>query len=166
MPTQSRDAAFRSPPGRPPQYRFSEYALISSALLTRYSLRGEPRITSKHELFGKHRDLSDHAFGRKMAQDILQNAAVAVVLKLIESVDTADQWDALEAAVSRDDLGNQPLVRLEITVQPADGDQLVAFQAECLPRGAFLEHQRNNAHAHQIGAMDAFKRLRDHCTHA
>ena len=52
-----------------------------------------------------------------MAQDILQDPAVAVVFKLIDRVDAAEQWNALKAAVSRDDLGDQPLMRLEIVMQ-------------------------------------------------
>jgi hypothetical protein len=101
-----------------------------------------------------------------MAQDVLQDAAVPVVFKLIDSIDTADQRNALEATVSRDDLGDQPLVRLKIAMQPADRDLLIALHAERLPGGAFFEHQWHHAHAYQIGAMDAFERLRDHRAHA
>ena len=46
--------------------------------------------------------------------------------------------------------------------QATDRDGLVALEAERLPRRAFLEHQRQHAHADQIRAMDALEALRDH----
>ena len=57
---------------------------------------------------------------REMAQHVLQDAAVPEVVELVERIDAADQRHALEAAVGGDDLGDQPLVRLEIAVQAAD----------------------------------------------
>ena len=57
-----------------------------------------------------------------------------------------------------DDLGDQPLARLEFAVQAADRHLLVALQAERLPGRAFLEHQRQHAHADQVGAVDALER--------
>ena len=122
-------------------------------------------MPDKHELFGKAQ-IFQIMLGGEMAQHVLQNAAVSIVVKLIDRIDAADQRHALEPTVRRNDLGNQPLVRLEIAMQPADGDLLVALHAERLPGRAFLEHQRDNAHAHQVGAMDALERLRDHRAHA
>src|SRR5690606_24935467 len=93
---------------------------------------------------------------------VLQNAAVAQILEFLERIDAADQRDALQFAVRPDDLGDQPLPRLELALQATDGDLLAAFEADRLPRRAFLEYQRNDAHAHQIGAVDALEGLRDH----
>ena len=45
--------------------------------------------------------------GRKMAQHVLQDAAVAVVFELVGGIDAADQRHALEPAVGGDDLGLQ-----------------------------------------------------------
>ena len=101
-----------------------------------------------------------------MAKDILQYAAISEVIELVDGIDAADQRNALQAAVGRDDLGDKPLMRLEIGVQSAERHLLVALQAERLPGRALLEYQRHHAHADQIGAMDAFKRLRDHRAHA
>ena len=54
---------------------------------------------------------------------------------------------------------------LQVAVQTANGNQFVAFEPERLPRGIFLEHQRNNAHTDKIGPVNAFERLCDHRAH-
>src|SRR3974390_3157669 len=95
-------------------------------------------------------------------QHVLQDAAVSEVIELIGGIDPADQRHALEPAIGGHDLPLQPLMRLEIAMQAANGDLLVTAQSERLPRSALFEHQRNHAHADQIGTMDALKRLRDH----
>ena len=46
--------------------------------------------------------------------------------------------------------------------QAADRDRLVALQAERLPGRAVLEHQRHDAHADQVRAVDALEGLCDH----
>src|ERR1700760_2636825 len=92
---------------------------------------------------------------RKMAQHVLQNAAVLEVFELVIGVDAAEQWHPRQLAVGRDDLGHQPLPRLELAMQAADRDLLVALEPERLPGGAFLEAQWDDAHADQVRAMDA-----------
>ena len=52
-----------------------------------------------------------------MAQHVVQDAAVLEVVELVERIDAADQRNALERAVRRDDLGDQALARLQIAVQ-------------------------------------------------
>src|SRR4029077_20404648 len=99
---------------------------------------------------------------REMAQHVLQDAAILEVVEFVKHIDAAEQRNALEGAVCCHDLGDQPLPRLQIAVQAADRDRLVALEAERLPRGAFLEHQWDHAHADQVGAVDALERLRDH----
>ncbi len=97
-----------------------------------------------------------------MAQDVLQNAAVFEVIELIQRIDAAEQRHPLERAVAHDDLGDQALTRFELAVQSADGDLLVTFHAQRLPGRSFLEYQRHDAHADQVGTVDALERLRDH----
>ena len=48
-----------------------------------------------------------------MAKHVLQNAAVLEVIELLERIDAADHRHALEAAVGRDDLRDEPLARLD-----------------------------------------------------
>src|SRR5262249_56795736 len=95
-----------------------------------------------------------------------KNAAVTEIVELIGGIDPAYQRHPLESAVGGNDLGLQPLMRLEIAMQAADRDLLVAAQSKRLPRGALFKHQRNHAHADQIGAMDALERLRDYGANA
>jgi hypothetical protein len=57
-----------------------------------------------------------------MAQHLLQDAAVLVVVELVDRIDAAEQRHPLEAAVGGDDLGTEPLLRLEISAQAADDD--------------------------------------------
>src|SRR5262249_57722279 len=94
-----------------------------------------------------------------MAQHILQNSPVLEVVELVKRVDPADQRYALEASVSRDDLSHEALSRLEISMQASDRNLLAALEPERLPRSAFLEHHRHNAHADPHGARDALERL-------
>src|SRR5580700_1802397 len=68
----------------------------------------------------------------EMTQHVLQDAAVLVVVELIHRIDAADQRHTLEAAVGRHNLGEQPLMRLEVAVQAANGDLLVALEPQRL----------------------------------
>src|SRR5436305_11372198 len=102
---------------------------------------------------------------RQMPQYVLQDAAVLEVIELIEGIDAAHQRNALERAVRRDDFGDQPLARLQISVQAADRHRLVPFEPKRMPRGAFLEHQWDHAHSDQVRTMDALERLGDHGAH-
>src|SRR3954467_5078289 len=96
-----------------------------------------------------------------MAQYVLQDTAVLEVVELIGRIDAANQRYALERAVRGHDFGNEPLVRLQIAVQTADRNGFVALEPKCLPGRSFLEHKWDHAHSDQVGAMDAFERLRD-----
>src|SRR5262249_34496932 len=64
------------------------------------------------------------------------------------------------------DLGNETLMRLEVAMEAAQRHLLVALEPERLPSGPLLEYQWDHAHADQVGAMDAFERLRNHGAHA
>src|SRR5262245_3690527 len=100
-----------------------------------------------------------------MAKHILQDAAVLELVELVERVDPADQRHPLEAAVRGHNLRHKPLARLEVAVQAANRDLLAALETERLPRGAFLEHKRNDAHSDQVGTVDALERLRNDSPH-
>src|SRR5262249_10160328 len=102
----------------------------------------------------------------ELAQHVVQNAAVPEIFELVDGIDAAYQRDPLEAAVGGDDLGDHALARLDLAVQPADRDLLVAPQPQGLPRWALLEAERKHAHPDQIGAMDALERLADDRAHA
>jgi len=62
-----------------------------------------------------------------MAQNVLQNPTVLEVVKLIEGIDAADQWDALESPIARHDFRDQTLVGFEFAMQPADCNLLITF---------------------------------------
>src|SRR6201991_3864101 len=96
---------------------------------------------------------------RQLTQHVLQNAAVPEVIELVQRVDAAEQRHALECPIAGHNFGHQPLARLQLAMQATDGDLLVAGQPQSLPRGAFLEYQGHHAHADQVRAMDALKRL-------
>src|ERR1700722_10796134 len=102
-------------------------------MVTRYSNSGEER-----------------SLRRQMAEHVLQDAAVLVIVQLIRRIDAADQRHSFEPTVRRDDLGEQPLMRLQIAVQAANGNQLIAFEAERLPRSVLLENQRDDAHPDKV----------------
>ncbi len=92
-----------------------------------------------------------------MAQHVLQDAPVLEVIELIQGIDAANQRHPLERAVAGDDVGDQPLARLEIAMQAANCYLLVTLQAERLPGRPLLEYQRHHAHADQIGTVDALE---------
>src|ERR1700731_4196155 len=85
---------------------------------------------------------------------------------LVNNSTTAGGGAALDAAVGRNALRQHALARFHLPVQAADGHLLVAPEPERLPRCALLEAQRQDAHADQVGAMDALERLADHRAHA
>src|SRR5882757_8167826 len=126
---------------------------IRNRTITRYSIRGEAAL---------HCGIASG----QLTQDVLQDAPVLEVIKLVEGIDAADQRDALEAAVGGDDLGDHALAWLDLAMQPANGDLLVALEPERLPGCPFLEAQRQHAHADQVRAMDALERLRHDRAHA
>src|ERR1700726_1291804 len=112
MPTTSGSAAFRSPRPRTSRITASPVLVVAPAIVTRYSIRGEA---------------APRSLGREMAQDVLQDAAVLVVVQFVDGIDAAEQPNPLEPAIGGDDLGKQPLMRLEIAVQAADRALLVAL---------------------------------------
>src|ERR1700759_5265728 len=95
----------------------------------------------------------------------MQNAAIPIIIELIQRIDAAEQRNALQRAIAGNDLRGQFLARLQITLQPPYCYGLVALQADRLPRCAVLERQREHAHTDEIGTMDALEALTDHRAH-
>src|SRR6266851_8623992 len=91
----------------------------------------------------------------------MQDAAVLEIIELFQRIDAREQRYTLEGAVGPDDFRDQALMRFELAGDAADGHGLVAPDAERLPRGALLEHQRQYPHADQIRAVNALERLGD-----
>ena len=85
-----------------------------------------------------------------MPKHIVQYAAVLEIVELVQGIDAANERDALEPAIGCHDLGDHPLSRLDLAMQPADRHLFVAPQTERLPRRAFLETERQNAHADEV----------------
>src|SRR5215212_11050200 len=98
----------------------------------------------------------------QLPQDVVQDAAVAEILDLVERIDPAHQRRLLHGAVRGFDLGDEPLARLEVAREAPDGDGLVALQAEARPGGVALEHERRDPHADEVRAVDALEALSDH----
>src|SRR6266540_2925589 len=95
-------------------------------------------------------------FAKYLAQHERQDAAVLVVIDLDRRVDAQQQGDFLHAAVGPPDLA----------LDAANVDGFVAFDAQRRDRVAAFELERQHAHSHEIGAVDALEALHDHRAHA
>src|SRR5919109_3339422 len=104
--------------------------------------------------------------GGEPPEHVVQDAAVLEIVELFQRVDPRDQRHALEAAVGPDDFRDQALMRLQLAGDAADRHRFVSLEAEGLPRRALLEHERQHAHADQVGAVNALERLGDHRANA
>src|SRR5271166_3217103 len=98
---------------------------------------------------------------RQLPQHIRENPAVAEIFELVERVDPAGQRHARRLAVGIADLGVQRLARLQVFAEAVDRHGLVALEAQRLPARPLLEHERQDAHADEVRAMDALETLRD-----
>src|SRR5690606_36062039 len=99
--------------------------------------------------------------GCEVAQHVLQDAAVLEVLQLVQRIDTAEQRHFLHLTVGIGDLGGHRRARLD-GLDAINLDRLVTLEAELCPACLLGEDKRHNAHSNQVGAVDAFERLRDH----
>src|SRR4051794_6461231 len=105
-------------------------------------------------------ELSDApSAGHQLPQHELQDAAVLVVLALLEGVDAHRRRELGVASLHRH-LGRVA------AVESGDRDLLLAREAERLRGLALGELQRQHAHAHEVRAVDALEGLRDHGPHA
>src|SRR4051812_38894326 len=89
----------------------------------------------------------------QVAQDVVEHAAVPEILKLGGRIDAADDREARHAAVGRAvELDGQSPARRQVR-QPADRDDFLTGQTELVP-AVDLELQRQDAHAHEVRAVD------------
>src|SRR5712692_3913768 len=104
-------------------------------------------------------------FAEEIAQHERQDAAVLVVVHLDRGVDAQQQRDFLHAAVGSPDHQRRVLLRPDLSLDAANVDGFVAFDAERLDHVAALELEGEHAHADQVRAVDALEALRDHRAH-
>jgi aconitate hydratase len=104
-------------------------------------------------------------YGGELSQHVMQDAAVAVIFHLVGGIDAAQRDEARGAAIGPGDLDRHLLARLELG-EPADGEGVVAGEAQRGARLALAELQRKHAHADEVGAVDALEALDDHRAHA
>src|SRR5690606_3472988 len=110
-----------------------------------------------------HRDgWSSRLAVAELAQHVLQDAAVSIVVELDRRIDPGHHLEALRLAVlaARDDL--ERLADREVAGDAADVVRLLTRQAERLHVLPLEELQRQHAHADQVAAVDALERARDH----
>ena len=88
-----------------------------------------------------------------------------VVVDLDRRIDTRAQADLAGAAIGETDRHLDVLLRLQLG-RHVDVEGLVAAHAQGLPGIRALELQRQHAHAHEVGAVDALEAAGDHGLHA
>src|SRR4051812_50227100 len=80
----------------------------------------------------------------ELAQDVVQDAAVAEILDLVERIDPAHERNLLHRAVRGRDLGGEPLTRPEGAPPPPGRDGLVALQPPAPPSRVAPPHERRH----------------------
>lgn len=88
-------------------------------------------------------------FRGEVAQNIVQDALILVIFMLIIRIDADIGGDRLGLAIRKSDVDIERSARLE-TFNAGNGHGLIACQAEAFPAFAFLEFQRENAHADEV----------------
>src|SRR6185503_10421994 len=102
-------------------------------------------------------------------QHVLQDAAVAVVLGLVGRVDAYARVELDRLAVVAPGAhahGASGLEGAAVELGDLDVERLVAGEAERLRALALRELERQDAHADQVGAVDALEALRERGAHA
>src|SRR5690348_4167732 len=90
-----------------------------------------------------------------LPQDHGEDAAVAVVLDVRRTVEPGEHLELHRLAVLAPGDHRQRLARLQARLDALDGERLRARQAERLRALAGAELERQDAHADQVGAVDA-----------
>jgi diguanylate cyclase (GGDEF)-like protein len=93
----------------------------------------------------------------ELAEDVLQDAAVAVVVQLLGGVDPGDHGEPLFGAIGGASDHSEPGARSHRVAQPFDTVGLETGQPERLAGLSIREFQRHDPHAHEIGPMDALE---------
>src|SRR5690606_23745198 len=92
---------------------------------------------------------------------VRQNAPVLEVFDLVERIDAADERHGEPASVALGQAGLYHLARFQ-SIETFEAYHLAAVETERLPARAGFEDERDDAHADEVGAMDALERLRNH----
>ena len=98
---------------------------------------------------------------RQVPQHVMENPAVTEVFELVHRVDPRLQADAGRRPEAARDLGLEHLARPQLPGQPTNCHFFITDKAKHLPAFAFLELQRNDAHADEVGAVNALEGLGD-----
>src|SRR5215472_14425041 len=93
------------------------------------------------------------------AQHVLQDAAMAEILDLVERIDPTDERDGARAAGPVMDRQSHLHARLDAVFDTGDVEDLGALETERLPARPILELQRQHTHADEVGAVDALEAL-------
>ena len=96
---------------------------------------------------------------QETAEHVLEDPAVLEVLDLLGGVDPHPGGELLVVRADGDLLGLAAL-------DAGDGELLLAGQAERLGGVPILELQRQDAHSHEVRAVDTLVGLGDHRAHA
>ncbi len=91
----------------------------------------------------------------------MENPAVTEIFELVHRVDPRLQADAGRRPEAARDFGLEHLARPQLPGQPANCHFFITDKAEHLPAFALLELQRNDAHADEVGAVNALEGLGD-----
>ena len=91
----------------------------------------------------------------------LQDTAVAVVVDINHGVQTNDRWEFELVPSSRVAITCNRLARLYVIVQANDVECFTACNAKRFPALSFLELERQNAHADQVGAVNPLEAFGD-----
>src|SRR5687767_6139656 len=93
----------------------------------------------------------------QLAQDEGQNSAVRVVIDLDGRIDPASDRNGGRRAIGFSDLKSEVLLRLDARTEAEDVESLRSVEGEADGGGAFFELERQDAHADEIGPMDALE---------
>src|SRR5581483_7123000 len=97
----------------------------------------------------------------EIAQHEVQDAAVLEIFDLVERVDAAAEAELPPAVVLRGDGADDVHARLDPAGHALDVDRLATVKLQ-VGDGDFLQGQRENAHADEVGAVDALEALGHH----
>ena len=130
----------------------------------RQKVRGASRSADARQLLNARRSLL-----QQLAQHVLQNSAVLVVLHLLRSIDAHSRVELHHCAVGFGRAHLHRLTRSEVLQHVSHSDDVERFltgQAIGFGRLVVEKLQRQDAHAHQVRAMDALEALGQHGAHA
>src|SRR6202012_5321040 len=120
-----------------------------------------------HAYFGRSRRDWNFATAalEHLAEDVLEDAAVFVVVDFFGGVDAGGDGEFFLGAVGGFGSDLDVFARRE-RCDAIDGEDFVPGEAERLAGFAWFEFERENAHADEVAAVDALVALSDDCASA